>query len=405
MKTSIYCGFDWASETHYFVIKNARGQQLTQGSVTNSPAGFDTFIEALDQYRQGGSVALIVEANRGLPMNALIDVQWIDLFPVNPLKTRRLNEVEGHVRQKSDPQDASILCDYLIRKHKDWKHHYVERHSTYRQMKEFIGQETDLIHHIGQITQRLICHINTFMPDLNRIIPDIGKKVYLKYLMEFDPLKPAPAEQIRTFLRANRVRNQETIETFIQGHLQLRPLGKDKQYWSAQRDVLQAWARTLWGLRESLEQCQKKIQELFATLPEAPIYLSMPGLGTTLAPRMACLFGSKPSERFLHKAQAQAFFGQSPVTAQSGNLRIVSKRLNCHRFARHTCYLWVMALNRIPSCHWQRAFLKKHQQRGDKMPTRYRKLGTKMVAILYQCLVTNQLYQESIYRRNLQNAA
>ncbi len=401
MKTTIFCGFDWATETHCFVVKNARKEVLAHGPVPNSAEGFDRLLESFETHRKGGRVALIVEANRGLPLNALMEVPWLEVFPVNPMKTRRLNELEGSVRQKSDAGDCSLLCDYLIDNRAKLSERYVERDSTFRQMREWIGMEADLINHCRQIKQRIISHLNTFMPDLGKLLPDLDKKVYVRYLMDFDPLSLAPATEVEDFLRRHRVRDGRTIKDFVQAHESLRALGSDGGFLAAQRDILQRWATMLWQMRQSLKDCQSQIQALFRTLPQADIYRSFPGLGELLAPRMACLFGSRPSERFRCKEQAIAYFGQSPVTEQSGKGVRVNKRRNCHRAARDTCFLWAMSVNKMPKCHWQRSFLKKHKERGDARPTRYRKLGQKLVGILYRCVVHNELYDEAKYCRNL----
>ena len=405
MKTTAYCGFDWASETHYYVLKNARKEVLSEGTVPHTTEGFEAFLESLGQCRQGGRVALIVEANRGVPMNALLDVNWLDLYPVNPMKTRKLNELQGSVRQKSDASDCHLLCDYLIANESELSGSYVERDSLIRQMQEWIGMETDLVSNCRQLKQRIMSHLDTFMPDLKRMLPNLDKKVYVRYLFEFDPLTPVDCSEVESFLRRHGCRNAETIEAFAAGHVALRALGEDAEVHRAQADVLRAWAELLWQLQCSLEDCRKRINALFVQLPQAAIYSSLPGLGETLAPRMACLFGSRPSERFACKEQAVAYFGQSPVTEQSGKGLKVGRRRNCHRYARNTCFLWAMAVNKMPNCLWQRTFLDKRRRKGDARPTRYRKLGRKMLGILYRCVIDNVPYDEVKFIQNLHQKA
>ena len=226
MKTTAYCGFDWASETHYYVLKNARKEVLSEGAVPHTAEGLDAFLECLQQYRRGGHVALIVEANRGVPLNALLDVKWLDLYPINPMKTRKLNELEGSVRQKSDASDCHLLCDYLIANKSELAGSYIERDGTFRQMQEWIGMETDLVSNCRQLKQRIMSHLDTFMPDLKRLLPNLEKKVYVRYLFEFDPLKPVDSSEVEAFLRRHGCRNAESIEAFAAGHASLRALGK-----------------------------------------------------------------------------------------------------------------------------------------------------------------------------------
>lgn len=245
MKTTAYCGFDWASETHYYVLKNAQKEVLSEGPVPHTADGFDVFLEHLDQGRKGGRVALIVEANRGVPMNALLDVSWLDLFPVNPMKTRKLNELEGSVRQKSYASDCHLLCNYLIANESELAGSYVERDGTIRQMQEWIGMETDLVTHCRQLKQRIMSHLDIFMPNLKQMLPNLEKKVYVRYLFTFDPLSPGDASEVESFLRRHGCRNDESIEAFAAQHVALRPLGEDSGVHRTQADVLRAWAELL----------------------------------------------------------------------------------------------------------------------------------------------------------------
>ena len=147
----------------------------------------------------------------------------------------------------------------------------------------------------------------------------------------------------------------------------------------------------------------KCIDGLFNDLPQAPIYRSMPGVGARIGPRLADLFGSEPGKTFASKAQALAYFGQTPLTLQTGskNNKIVKKRTNCQRRARHAIYLWARVTNLNDRSDWQRTYLDKCKARGDGLPTRYRKLGKKLVSILYRCLVDNVPYDREIYMKNL----
>ena len=129
---------------------------------------------------------------------------------------------------------------------------------------------------------------------------------------------------------------------------------------------------------------------------------------------MAAYFGKDPCKNFASKAEACAYFGQSPTTASSGGhdggkesrrrpvKTTVSKRRSCNSKARHTAYLWSRALACLSEVNapWQRKYLATLKERGDGSATRYRKLGKKMIAVLYTCLVTNQPYSEDVYKKN-----
>lgn len=401
----LFCGLDWASRKHYYVLKNAQRTVLEQGFIDNCAEGFDQLFNTLYAHAKGAPVALILEANRGAPLNALIDIDWIKLCPVDTVKTKKLNQLEGASKGKSDARDAHLLCDYLIHKAETLMGIYVEKDSSIRQLRQLVSLEHELITQVTALKNRIWAQINGFIPELRTMIADLESVVYQKYLLRFNPLKPVSAQSVRTFLCAHNVRGQDVLSAFIQQHCKLRPLGKDRPLHKQQLTTLRVWVKLLQQSCLQLRACQHRLDALFSSLPSAEIYRSLPAVGPRLAPRLASLIGSQPQKAFPSKQHLLAYFGQSPITRQSGNSRHVAKRKGCNKLARHVCFLWARCAGLLKETHWQRAFLAKTKQRGDARPTGYRKLGMKMLAILYRCLETNTPYSETIYQKNLsQNA-
>lgn len=142
------------------------------------------------------------------------------------------------------------------------------------------------------------------------------------------------------------------------------------------------------------------IQADFSALPTANIYLSMPGVGERIGPRLAALFGSDPCAHFRSKDQALSYAGQSPLTVQSGNNKSVEKRSSCNKHARNLCFLWAKSCNTGKPEAWIGEYLEHLKQRGDKRPTRYRKLGSKLLGILHACLRTHTQYDASVFLKH-----
>ena len=94
-EVQFFCGFDWARNDHYFVLKTRSHQVLHEGYFQNTASGFRSFFESLDVHRHGQTVALIIESNRTSALTLLGMKEWITLYPVNPAVTRKLIELEG----------------------------------------------------------------------------------------------------------------------------------------------------------------------------------------------------------------------------------------------------------------------------------------------------------------------
>jgi transposase len=412
-----FCGFDWARHDHYFVLKDSTHTPLDEGYFANSAEGFQDFVTRLDAKRQGQPIALIIEATRGSATNVLARIEWITLYPVNPAKTRQLIELDGSGKGKNDPRDSHLLCDYLISNHTKLRTEQ-QRDENILCLQELVLTENEYIGEQTRLKNRIKALIAQFCPDLEAMVGEkLEIKAYTQYLLVFDPRQPAKDELVEEHLSLHHVRGKSVISAFLEKHrcLQLLPIGT--KLITVHLEKLRALVRQLHTLQEELDRCETEITAYFNEFPNAEIYRSMPGLGERLAPRMAALFGKDPAKTFANKAEACAYFGQSPVTHSSGGYEkkagqprkrppsreSVKKRRSCNRQARHAAYLWARSVNCLKEAHvpWQRAYLNRLKDRGDKVATRYRKLGRKMIAVLYTCLVTEQTYSFETYQSNL----
>ncbi len=414
-EVNFFCGFDWARNDHYFVLKDRSHRVLDEGYFENSADGFQNFFGRLDAHRNGEPVALIIEGNRGSAMTVLSLVPWITLYPVNPSKTRKLNELDGSGRGKDDPRDSHLLCDHLIANYQKLRAEN-ECDTDILCLRELVQSEEELIGDCTRFKCRIMAQISHFCPGLADIVSGkLDKEAYTEYLLRFDPRQPASDATIKKHLKKYHVRGSRVVEKFLEKHRALQVLPMAKELLAIHVDKLDSLVRQLQAIQKELCSSQSEISALFATLPNAEIYLSLPGLGERLAPRMAALFGKNPEKNYANKHEVNAYFGQSPVTESSGGKdkkrkqagerekKQVNKRRSCNRFARQTTYLWSGATARLREVNapWQRAFLQRCKDRGDKTATRYRKLGKKMLAILYTCLVTEKRYSEEVYLSNV----
>lgn len=415
----LFCGFDWARHDHYFVFKDGAGEVLDEGYFANSAAGFGDFLARLGTHRAGRQVHLIIEANRGSATSVLATADWITLYPFNPSKTRQLIELDGSGNGKGDPRDSHLLCDHITANHHKLRTEG-ERDEDILCLRELILTEDENIADQTRFKNRIRAQIAQFCPELEAMVGDkLDTRAYSHYLLKFDPLQPAPGEEVARHLRENHVRSKRVIAAFVEKHEAVAPLPPGAKLLAVHAEKLRALVRQLHAVQEELAQCQGEITAYFNELPNAEIYRSLPGLGERLAPRMAAYFGKAPTDNFASKAEAWAYFGQSPVTLSSGGhdgrgpgggrkkarrpvKKTVTKRRSSNSKARHSAYLWSRAMACLSEVNapWQRKYLAKLKERGDGSATRYRKLGKKMIAILYACLVNNQPYSLKVYEKN-----
>lgn len=393
----LYCAIDWAGQSHYAVLQDATGRILHQGGFPHCSEGIAGWLATIDTLRQGQPVALIYEATKHGLIDVLLEVPWLELIPVNPAKTKMLQRLDGEARGKSDPRDARLLGDYLREHYEQLRGRFIETDTAHRELRERVDQEEDLITRATEGRNRLHAQLRRLCPEWDALVEDIDHAVYQRFLLRYAPWDPPGEKALRSFLGTHNVRGEDAVARLIRLARQARALGTNRRFQELLLDQIRSEVRLLAAIFRELAAVEAGIQTLLAALPHAPIYRSMPGIGPKLAARLAAFFGSQPHRRFPSKPQVLAYAGQTPLTKQSGASKSVHKRVGCARHARHICFLWARSCQVLKATRWQREYLTVCKQRGDSVPTRYRKLGAKMLGILYRCLCSGQTYDESVF--------
>jgi len=401
---SLYCAVDWAGKNHQAILKDAAGRVLHEGSFAHSAAGIAGWLSTLDTLRHGQAVALIYEATKHGLIDVLLEVPWIELLPVAPVKTKMLRKLHGEARGKSDRRDSDLLCDHLRTNYADLRGRYVETDPAHRRLRERVDQERDLIARCTKSVNRLHALVRRLCPEWDALVPDLDHVVYRQFFLHYAPWDQPRESTLRRFLGTHNVRGEDAVKRVIELSRTAQALGTDRAFQELLLEQIRSEVRLLAAERAELDRVTAEIATLFEAVAHAPIYRSMPGIGSALGPRMAAWFGSAPVRHFPSKNQALTYAGQTPLTEQSGLTRSVHKRVACDRTGRHLCYLWARSCQCLRTTRWQREYLAERKRHGDSVPTRYRKLGLKMLGILYRCLETGQLYDEKIFLQHRHHA-
>lgn len=393
----LYCAIDWAGEKHAAILKDATSRVLYKGEFVHTAAGIGGWLQRIDALRQGQTVALIYEATKHGLIDVLLEVGWIELLPVAPVKTKMLRKLHGETVGKSDSADSELLCEYLRLHYAQLRGRYVERDSLYRQLCERVDQELDLIARTTASQNRLHALVRRLCPEWDPLVRELEHTVYRQFFLHYAPWDRPRETTLRRFLGTHNVRGEDAVLRLVGLTRTAQALGSDRAFQELLLEQIRAEVRLLAAVQTELDRVSEDLAALYARLPQVALYDSLPGIGPKLGPRLAAWFGSAPAQHFPSKRQALAYAGQTPLTEQSGKSRFVHQRVCCDRAGRYLCYLWARSCQCLATTRWQRDYLRTCQQRGDKVPTRYRKLGTKLLAIAYRCLCSGQPYNEKTF--------
>jgi hypothetical protein len=110
----IYCGIDWAENTHDVALVDDSGRLLAKRHITDDAAGYKLLLDLLAEYGDTAEdpIPVAIETSRGLLVSVLRTGKR-KVFAINPLAAARYRDRHSVSRKKSDPGDALVLANIL----------------------------------------------------------------------------------------------------------------------------------------------------------------------------------------------------------------------------------------------------------------------------------------------------
>lgn len=142
------------------------------------------------------------------------------------------------------------------------------------------------------------------------------------------------------------------------------------------------WTALLGQFNRTIADYDRQIEVWMAKRPEAEFFRDLPGAGESLAPRLAAAWGCD-RERFQSADQVAQWTGIAPITKQSGQMRIVSKRVACPKFLRQTFHEFARCS--IFYSAWAGAYYRMLRARGQRHHSAIRSLAFKWIRVLFRC--------------------
>ena len=114
----MWVGLDWADEEPAYALRISGSSEIETGDVKQTPEALQSWINELRQRSGGGWVAIAVEQSRGALLYALMDYDFVLIYPINPKSLSNYRKAFYPSGSKDDPRDADLVLDYLF-KHRE----------------------------------------------------------------------------------------------------------------------------------------------------------------------------------------------------------------------------------------------------------------------------------------------
>ena len=400
VEIAAFIGLDWADQKHVLTLQEAGSQERHRFTLDHTPEAIQDFIQRMRNRFGGRPVAIAVEQKRGALIYALMHVEFLHLYPVNPVTVAKMRGAFYPSRAKDDPTDADLLLDILI-SHRRHLRVWVPDDVLTRSIQLLTEDRRHLVDERTALTNQLTAALKAYFPQALEWFGELHTAragAFLQRWASLQELKRATPSAIRKFHKAQGYRGDEKREQLLAHIQQAQPLTQDSAVLLAGSMKVQSLVQQIPSLTESIERYDQHIAALFDQHDDSTLFGSFPGAGPALAPRLLAAFGSN-RDRFEFAAEVQQLSGIAPVTEKSGEGIWIHWRLACSKFLRQTFHEF--AGKSIFQSDWARAYYDQQKARGKSHHAALRSLAYKWIRIMFRCWKTRTPYDETVYSKSL----
>ena len=395
----LFIGNDWAEAHHDIEIQDSEGRVLVRRRLVE---GVDGLAELhglvaghLGEDEEPDRVLVGIETDRGPWPQALIAAGYT-VYPINPRQVARYRERHSTSGGKSDPRDAHVLAE-IVRL--DRAHHRPAAGDSEvgEAVKIAARAHQTMIWARQRTVNQLRSTLREFYPAALATFDDLADQDALTVLA----VAPTPAQGAgltqarveKALRRGGRRRYVAARAAEIVAGLRAEQLPARAGLVTAYAASVSALVAVITTMVEQTQALQEQVAAGFGRHPDAEIYLSQPGLGPTLAPRVLAEFGDDP-HRYADARARKNYAGTAPITRASGKKTVVAARYV--RNKRLADALHQQALCSLSNSPGARAYYDRHRDAGTSHHKALRALSNRLVGILHGCLKHRTTYDEAI---------
>ncbi len=388
-------GDDWAEDHHDVAVMDGTGRRLGYARLPEGVAGIAALHSLVATHLGGAApeqVMVGIETDRGPWVVALIAAGY-QLYAVNPMSVASYRHRHSTSGAKSDAGDAWLLAD-LVRTDSA-RHRPVAGDSPgVEALKVIARAHQTLIWERTRTLLRLRAVLREFFPAALAAFEDLAAVDALELLRRApDPTRAAALTRARitAALRRARRRDVPAKAAAMQTALRSEQLTQPAELVDAFAVIVTSQVALLEAFNAQISAVEGSMSACFQRHPDAPIYLSQPGLATVLGSRLLGEFGDDAA-RYADARARKNYAGTSPITRASGKKTVVLARYARNDRLGDAVQRWAQAAT--VGSPGARAYYDQLRAKGTGHQAALRQLGNRLVGILHGCLKSGTNYDE-----------
>jgi len=380
-------------------LQAAGSSKREHGELDHTPEAIELWAAELAQRFNGRPIAVALEQARGALLFMLTKYAHLVIFPVHGATLASYRKGFRPSGAKSDPSDADLLLDLLVRHGEKLRRLDPDTEET-RTLQFLVEGRRKFVNDKTRFSNRLTAKLKIYFPQILDWFAAVSSAVVGDFLDRWptlEKLQKARPETLRQFFQQHHV-GKSPIDRRLEEIQRAVPATRDGAVIHCCCAEVGALVAVLREIRSAISSYDEQIETLARQHSDFAIMESLPGAGAALVPRLIAAMGTR-RDRYHNATELQAYSGIAPVLASSGKHHWVHWRWSCPKFLRQTFHEW--ATHSIRSSAWAKAYYEQQRAKGKAHHVVVRALAFKWIRILFRCWKDRKLYSEDAYIKTL----
>lgn len=391
---------DWADQKHAVCLSDPSIGEREQTIVKHTPAALQEWALSLRQRFAGQQIAVCLEQSRGPLIYALLQYDFLVLYPINPATLAKYRQAFSTAHGKDDPSDADYLLD-LLEHHRDRLRSWKPDDEKTRTLRLLVEQRRRLVSDRTRFSNRLTALLKGYFPQVLDWFEDIRTRLVCDFLERWPQLsllQQARPATIDKFLRSHHSTSKATNQRRLSDIKTAIPLITDAAVMTSSVINVKVLVAQMKTVIAALAEYDRHIEALCQTHDDYHLFAALPAAGAVHAARLTAALGSDRS-RWPSADELVRFSGIAPIIERSGKQFHIRWRYFCPKFFRQTFHEY--AAQSIQDSFWARAYYSHQRAKGKDHHAAVRALAFKWMRVIWKCWQTRTPYNEVIYLESL----
>ena len=395
-----FVGIDWADLKHAWALQIPGHLEVERGDLDHTPQAVEDWVAELGRRFGGRPIAVALEQSRGSLLFMLTKYAHLVVFPVHPTTLYDYRKGFRPSGAKSDPSDAGLLVDLLVRHREKLRRLNPDTEQT-RTLQFLVEARRKFVSDKTRYSNRLTAYLKMYFPQVLGWFSEVTSLIagdFLERWPSLQKVQKARPETLRKFFIQRHSCTVDNVDRRLEEIRSALTATHDVAVTCSCSAAVLALVQILRAVRDAIVSYDQQIETLARQHPDFAIIDSLPGAGPALVPRLIAALGTQ-RDRYQSASELQSYSGIAPVLASSGKQHWVHWRWACPKFVRQTFHEW--AAHSIGSSAWAKAYYEQQRANGKPRNTVVRALAFKWIRILFRCWKDRKPYREDFYREAL----